>query len=68
MSTDYLAKVIEEQKELKAKLDRLTAFNDSDKVQKLTESHRKLLIEQEHCMLQYNATLLARIELMQQEN
>jgi len=58
---DWQQRVVEEQKELKEKIDKLTDFITSRKSGTLPFFDEKLLLTQRWFMIQYNITLLERI-------
>lgn len=62
MDKSYQLRVIEEQSELQAKIDKLKAFiNNSDAFNNLSERDRELLIWQQGSMMSYSAILQLRI-------
>ena len=61
---DFKTRLVQEQKELEEKLDKLNTFNESDKFQKLEYTQRSLLIIQAGAMYTYNECLKARIEIL----
>ena len=58
---DYQQRVVEEQQVLEEKLEKLNAFNQSDKFQDLNSVDQNLLLIQAGVMYTYNETLKARI-------
>lgn len=58
---DWQQRVVDEQKELKEKIDKLTDFITSRKSGTLSFFDRELLLAQRWFMIQYNITLLERI-------
>ena len=61
---DFKTRLVQEQKELEEKLDKLNTFNESDKFQKLEYTQRSLLIIQAGAMYTYNECLKARISIL----
>lgn len=60
MST-FIDRLIIEKKELDEKLEKLTAFFDTDTYKKLNEFDQDLLCSQEECMADYSQILEQRI-------
>ena len=61
---DFKTRLVQEQKELEEKLDKLNTFNESDKFQELEYIQRALLIIQAGAMYTYNECLKARIAIL----
>lgn len=61
---DFKTRLVQEQKELEEKLDKLNTFNESDKFQELEYAQRTLLIIQAGAMYTYNECLKARIAIL----
>lgn len=61
---DFKTRLVQEQKELEEKLDKLNTFNESDKFQELEYAQRTLLIIQAGAMYTYNECLKARISIL----
>lgn len=61
---DFKTRLVQEQKELEEKLDKLNTFNESDKFQELEYAQRTLLIIQASAMYTYNECLKARISIL----
>lgn len=61
---DFKTRLVQEQKELEEKLDKLNTFNESDKFQELEYIQRSLLIIQAGAMYTYNECLKARIAIL----
>ena len=61
---DFKTRLVQEQKELEEKLDKLNTFNEGDKFQKLEYTQRSLLIIQAGAMYTYNECLKARIAIL----
>lgn len=61
---DFKTRLVQEQKELEEKLDKLNTFNESDKFQELEYIQRSLLIIQAGAMYTYNECLKARISIL----
>jgi uncharacterized protein len=59
---DYQERVVAESNDLRAKLDKLSAFISSDMFKKLDMEDRDLLVEQRVFMHSYFETLRQRIE------
>jgi hypothetical protein len=58
----FQERVIQEQKELEEKLDKLTDFLQTDTFLNLEEKDRELLLAQHTHMVAYNTTLALRIK------
>lgn len=58
---NYLARLIDEQKYLKQKIDRLTAFGQTIEFQRLALEDKNDLIEQRKNMVAYEGVLTRRI-------
>jgi len=56
-------RVYQEQSELEQKLDKLNAFNQSDKFQELNDVHKSFLLIQAGAMYTYNEVLKARLSI-----
>ena len=61
---DFKTRLVQEQKELEEKLNKLNTFNESDKFQELEYAQRTLLIIQAGAMYTYNECLKARISIL----
>lgn len=61
---DFKTRLVQEQKELEEKLDKLNTFNESGKFQELEYAQRTLLIIQAGAMYTYNECLKARISIL----
>ena len=61
---DFKTRLVQEQKELEEKLNKLNTFNESDKFQELEYAQRTLLIIQAGAMYTYNECLKARIAIL----
>lgn len=61
---DFKTRLVQEQKELEEKLNKLNTFNESDKFQELEYTQRSLLIIQAGAMYTYNECLKARIAIL----
>lgn len=61
---NFKTRLVQEQKELEEKLDKLNTFNESAKFQELEYAQRTLLIIQAGAMYTYNECLKARISIL----
>ena len=59
----YQIRVMEEKKELDAKIDKLAAFIKTAQFSELTDEHRGLLVQQLRAMRVYTDILGERVEL-----
>ena len=59
--SDFKTRLVEEQVQLEAKLNKLNDFNQSEKVKEIDPIQRDLLIIQAGAMYTYNECLKARI-------
>lgn len=59
---DFKSRLLEEQAQLKERLDKLKEFNNSDRVININDVQRSLLRIQEGAMQTYHECLKARIE------
>jgi len=64
---DYQLRVIEEKKELDAKLEKLAAFNVSDNFRDVSDLQRGLMVQQESVMGHYSNILGERITAFKSE-
>jgi len=60
--SDFKTRLIEEQAQLEGRLDRLNAFNQSEKVNEIDPMQKSLLLVQAGAMHTYNEVLKARLE------
>ena len=60
--SDFKIRLLEEQEQLEEKLNKLNAFNGSEKVKEIDPIQQSLLIIQAGIMYSYNECLKARIE------
>lgn len=59
---DWQQRVVQEQKELQERLDKLMMFLDTEKFYKLPQEDKKLFWKQFYGMIDYNEALKLRIE------
>lgn len=59
---DFKTRLIEEQAQLEAKLHKLNAFNEGEKVKEIDPVQKSLLLIQAGVMYTYNECLKARLE------
>lgn len=59
--SDFKTRLVEEQAQLEEKLEKLNAFNDSEKVNEIDSAQKDLLLIQAGAMYTYNEVLKARI-------
>jgi len=59
---DFKSRLVEEQKQLEEKLNKLNDFNQSEKFNDIDPMQKSLLIIQAGAMYTYNECLIARIE------
>lgn len=60
--SDFKERLIEEQSQLEEKLNKLNAFNESEKANEIDPVQKDLLIVQAGAMYTYNEVLKIRIE------
>ena len=60
--SDFKTRLIEEQVQLEERLEKLNAFNDSEKAKEIDPVQKDLLIIQAGAMYTYNEVLKIRIE------
>lgn len=60
--SDFKTRLVEEQAQLEGRLDRLNAFNQSEKVNEIDPVQKSLLLVQAGAMYTYNECLKARLE------
>lgn len=65
---DYVKRLINEEKELFEKMDKLSKFLDTDIFKKLEKCKQQLLQRQYEIMVQYDEILIERISLEIKEN
>ena len=59
--SDFKTRLVEEQAQLEEKLEKLNAFNDSEKANEIDPIQRDLLLVQAGAMYSYNEVLKVRI-------
>jgi len=62
---DFIARIKDEKKELKDKLDKLSSFLDSEKFNELDKNQQRLLRKQHSAMDEYYNCLVLRLDLLE---